>query len=96
MAQIKFLGAGKSNKTVHALLRKKSKILPKTQQLKLCEALQISSKFRERRTIYVNNYFSTIQTKLRFFQITLQSRSVITNVQPAGLELLVVNCVHVV
>ena len=38
--------------------------------------------------IYKDNYFSNIDTKLRFFQIRLNLRSVATNVQPAEFDII--------
>ena len=68
------------NRTVYVFLREKSKMLPIKQQLKCCESLQTSSNSMNWKKIYDNNYFSTIETKLRSFQIRLDLRSVVTNV----------------
>ena len=62
-------------------LRENSKVLPTKQQLKWCESLQISFNSMKWKKIYENNSFSTIETKLRSFQIRLKLRSVVTNVQ---------------
>ena len=83
-----------SNRTVHAFLREKSKVLPIKQQLKWCESLQTSPNFMNWKKIYENNYFSTIETKkLRSFQIRLNLRSVVTNVQLAGFDIICVRFV---
>ena len=82
LSQIKLLG--QLNKTSYTFLREKSKILPIKQQLKWCEILQIPSDFIDWKKIYENNYFSTVETKLRSFQIRLNLRSLVMNVQLAG------------
>ena len=69
-----------SNKTAYAFLREISKILPIKQQLKWCDILQISPEFIDWKKVYENNYFSTIETKLRSFQIRLNLRSLVMNV----------------
>ena len=71
-------------KTAYTFLRKKSKILPIKQQPKWCEILQIPPESINWKKIYENNYFSTIETKLRSFQIRLNLRSLVMNVQLAG------------
>ena len=73
----------KSNRTVYAFLREKSNVFFDEQQLKWCESLQTSSNSTNRRKIYENNYISTIESKLRSFQIRLNLRFVVTNVQLA-------------
>ena len=88
--------SNKSNRTVFAFLREKSKVFPIKQQLKWCESLQTSFNFMNWKKIYENNYFSTIETKLRSFQIWLNLRSVVTNVQLADLILLIVKCARFV
>ena len=75
---------GQSNKTAYTFLREKSKILPIKQQLKWCDILQISPESIDWKKVYENNYFSTIETKLRSFQIRLNLRSLVMNVQLAG------------
>ena len=77
----------KSNRTVFAFLREKLKVLPIKQQLKWYESLQTSSNSTNWKKIYVKNYFSTIKTKLRSFQLTLTLRSAVTTVQLAGLDI---------
>ena len=77
-----------SNRTVCAILREKSKVLPIKQQLKWCESLQTSSNSINWKKIYENDYFSTIETILRSFQIWLNLRSVVTNVQLAGFNII--------
>ena len=75
---------GQSNKTAYTFLKKKSKILPIKQQLKRCDILQTSPESIDWKKVYENNYFSTIETKLRSFQIRLNLRSLVMNVQLAG------------
>ena len=75
---------GQSNKTAYTFLREKSKILPIKQQLKWCDILQISPESIDWKKVYENNYFSTIETKLKSFQIRLNLRSLVMNVQLAG------------
>ena len=82
LSQIELLG--QSNKTAYTFLSKKSKILPIKQQLKWCENLQIPPESIDWKKIYENNYFSTIEAKLRSFQIRLNLRSLVMNVQLAG------------
>ena len=77
-----------SIKTVYALFREKSKVLPFKQQLKWWENLQFSSNFMNWKEINEYNYFSAIETKLRSFQIKLYLRSVVTNVQLAGFDII--------
>ena len=75
---------GKSNKTAYTFSREKSKILPIKQQLKRCETLQIPPDSIDWKKVYENSYFSTIETKPRTFQIRLNLRSLVMNVQLAG------------
>ena len=79
LSQIELLG--QSNKTAYTFLREKSKI---KQQLKWCDILQISPESIDWKKVYKNNYYSTIETKLRSFQIRLNLRSLVINVQLAG------------
>ena len=65
-------------------LKEKSKILPIKQQLRWCDILQIPSDSIDWKKIYENNYFSSIETKLRSFQIKLNLQSLVMNVQLAG------------
>ena len=65
-------------------LRSKSRLLPIKQQRKWCDALQILPNNIDWNKIYENNYFATNETKLRSFQIRLNLRSIVTNVQLAG------------
>ena len=77
-----------SSKTAYAFLREKFKDIPSKQQIKWCKTLQISSNFINWKAIYENNYFSTTdETKLRSFQIRLNLRSVVTNIQLAGFDI---------
>ena len=82
LTQIELLG--QLNKTTYIFLREKSKILPIKQQLKWCDILQIPPKYIDWKKVYENNYFSTIETKLRSFQIRLNLRSLVMNEQLAG------------
>ena len=82
LSQIELLG--QSNKTAYTFLREKSKILPIKQQLKCCDILQISPESIDWKKVYENNYVSTIETKLRSFEIRLNLRSLVMNVQLAG------------
>ena len=76
--------SGQSNKTAYTFLREKSKILPIEQQLKWCKILQTPSDFIDYKKVYENNYFSTIEAKVRSFQIKFNLLSLVTNVQLAG------------
>ena len=78
---------GKSNKTAYNFLRDKSKILPEKQQQKWCEVLQLPSDAIDWPQIYQNNFYATIETKLRSFQIRLNYRSIVTNSQLFGMEI---------
>ena len=82
LPQIELLG--QSNKIAYNFLREKSKILPIKQQLKWCDILQIPPESIDWKKVYENNYFSTIETKLRSFQIRLNLRSLVMNMQLAG------------
>ena len=66
------------------VLESKIKILPTKRQQKWCDALQILSNDIEWSKVYKNNYFATNETKLRSFQIRLNMRSIVTNVQFNG------------
>ena len=82
LSQIELLG--QSNKTAYTFLREKSKIFPIKQQLKWCDILQISPESIDWKKVYESNYFSTIETKLRSFQISFNLRFLVMNVQLAG------------
>ena len=82
LSQIKLFG--QSNKTAYTFLREKSKILPIKQQLKWCDILQIPPESIDWKKVYENNYFSTIETKRRSFQIRLNLRSLVINVHLAS------------
>ena len=86
LTQIELLST--SNKTAYAFLREKFKDIPSKQQIKWCESLQKSSNFINWKAIYENNYFSTTETKLRSFQIRLNLRSIVTNIQLAGFDII--------
>ena len=62
-------------------MKNKVKVLPVKQQLKWCDILQLPSDATDWSTIYKNNYYATNKTKLRSFQIRLNVRSIVTNVQ---------------
>ena len=94
LTKIKLLN--KPNQTVYTFLPEKSKSLSIKQQLKWCESLQTFSNSMNWKKIYENNYFSTIETKLRSFQIKLNLRSIVTNVQLVDLILLTVKYVRFV
>ena len=72
---------GSSSKTAYKFFRDKVKVLPVKQQLKRCDILQLPSDTIDWSTIYENNYCATNETKLRSFQIRLNLRSIVTNVQ---------------
>ena len=63
-------------------------MLPIKQKLKSCESLQTSSNSMNWKKINENNHFSTIETKLRSFEIRLYLRFVVTNVQLAGFDII--------
>ena len=63
-------------------------MLPIKQQLEWSESLQTSFNTMNRKKTYKNNSFSTIETKLRSLQIGLNLRSVVTNVQLAGVDII--------
>ena len=86
LTQIELLSI--SNRTVYAFLREKSKVLPTKLQLKWYESLQTSANCMKWKKIYKNNYFSAIETKLRSFQIKLNLRFIVTNVQLAGFDII--------
>ena len=77
-----------SNKIAYAFLREKFKDIPSKQQIKWCESLQISSNFINWKAIYENNYFSITETKLRSFQMKLNLRSIVINIQLAGFDII--------
>ena len=54
---------------------------PIKQQTRWLNDLSIDSRAINWRTIYCNNYFCTTETKLRSFQIKLNLRAIVTNVQ---------------
>ena len=83
---------GKSKKTVYTFVRDKNKVLPIKQQQKWCEILEILPSSIDWSKVYNNNYFATREIKLRFFQIRLNLRSIVTNVQLHGLEIVDSNC----
>ena len=83
---------GKSNKTVYTFLRNKNKILPVKQQQKWCETLQILPSSIDWSKVYYNNYFATRESELRSFQIRLNLKSIVTNVQVHGLETVDSSC----
>ena len=74
-------------KKAYSLLIEKTKILPKKQQNKWCEKLQITADSLNWQNIYENNYYATNENKLRSFQIRLNLRSIVTQLQLYGFEL---------
>ena len=57
---------------------------PIKHQIRWLNDLSIDSRAINWRTIYCNNYFCTTETKLRSFQIKLDLRAIVTNVQLHG------------
>ena len=76
-----------TSKKAYCLLIEKTKILPKKQQNKWCEKLQITADSLNWQNIYENNCYATNETKLRSFQIRLNFRSIVTQLQLHGFEL---------
>ena len=76
-----------SCKKAYCLLIEKTKILPTKQQNKQSEKLQITADSLNWQNIYENNYYATNETKLRSFQIRLHLRSIVTQLQLHGFEL---------
>ena len=76
-----------SCKKAYYLLIEKTKIVPKKQQNKWCEKLQITADSLSWQNIYENNYYATNETKLRSFQIRLNLKSIVTQLQLHGFEL---------
>ena len=74
-------------KKAYCLLIEKNKILPKKQQNKWCEKLQITADSLNWQNICENKYYATNETKLRSFQIRLNLRSIVTQLQLHGFEL---------
>ena len=72
---------GNSSKIAYKFLRDKVKVLPVKQQPKWCGILQLPSDAIDWSTIRENNCYATNETKLRLFQIRLNLRSIVTNVQ---------------
>ena len=66
------------------IFTRKIENLPNKQQLKWCEILQNLQTLIDWKKVYKNNYFSTIKTKLRSFQIKLNLRSLVMNVHLVG------------
>ena len=50
--------------------------------------MQITTDSLSWQTIYENNYYATNETKFRSFQIRLNLRSIVTQLQPHGFEIL--------
>ena len=71
----------------YCLLIEKTKTLPKKQQNKWCEKLLITADSLNWQNIYENNYYATYENKLRSFQIRLNLRSTVTQLQLHGFEL---------
>ena len=83
---------GKFKKTVYTFLRNKNKVLPIKQQQKWCEILQTLPSSIDWSKVYNNNCFATRETKLRSFQIRLNLKSIVTNLQRHSLEIVDSNC----
>ena len=75
-----------SCKKAYCLLIEKTKILPKKQQNQWCEKLQITADYLNWQNIYGNNYYATNENNLRLFQIRLNLRSIVTQLQLHGFE----------
>ena len=72
---------GSSSKTAYQFLNDKVDVLPVKQQLKWCDVLQLPSDAIDWSITHENNYYATNKTKLRSFQIRLNLRLIVTNVQ---------------
>ena len=83
-------------KKAYCLFIEKTKILPKKQQNKWCEKLQITADSLNWQNIYENNYYATNEYKLRSFQIRLNLRSIVTGYNYTGLNLLMIICANFV
>ena len=81
--QVAFLG--QTSKRTYTFLRDKEKILPIKLQQKWCDTLQMLLNDIDWNRIYENNYLAANETKLRSFQIRLNMRSIVTNVQRNGM-----------
>ena len=82
---------GKSNKTAYNFLKNRSTTRPAAlkQQLKWCLDLELDNEdINCWSQIYESNYYSTNETKLRCFQIRLNLRSIVTNEQLHGFEMI--------
>jgi len=73
---------------VYQFLLQKTKILPIKHQTKWCDVLQLDTSAVNWSKVYENNYFATLETKLRSFQIRLNTRSIVTNIQLHGFEII--------
>ena len=73
-------------KKAYCLLIEKTKILPRKQKNRWIEKLQITPDSLNWKNIYENNYYVTNKTKLRSFQIRLNLRSIVTQLQLHGFE----------
>jgi len=69
---------------VYHFLLQKTKILPIKHQNKWCDILQLDSSSVNWSKVYENNYFATLETKLRSFHM----RSIVTNIQLCGFEII--------
>ena len=74
-------------KKAYCLLIEKTKVLPKKQQNKWCEKLKITADSLNWQNIYENNYYAINKNKLGPFQIGLNLRSIVTQLQLQGFEL---------
>ena len=78
---------GKSTKSFYDYLFSKIESLPRKQQTRWNEELNLSISTDDWSTIYKCNYDVTPETKLRSFQIKLNLRAVVTNIVLHGLEI---------
>ena len=82
LSQIEFFG--QSNKKAYTFLRKNQKFYQSNNNGNGENFKNISGLYFDWKKVYKNNYFSTIETKLRFFHIGLNLRSLVTNERSAG------------
>ena len=79
---------GKANKTAYSFLENRSTKQPFKQQSKCCHELELDNEDTNWSQIYESKYYSINETKLRSFQIKLNLRSVATNKQLHGFEMI--------
>ena len=78
---------GKSTKSFYDYLFSKTESLPRKQQTRWNEELNLSVGIDDWSTVYKCNYDVTPETKLRSFQIKVNLRAVVTNIVLNGLEI---------